>query len=484
VLGIYTNKANEAAVREFFELFKTPWEFGEKDKQYAAIIATSDQPYPLGEELTIVYNAGKAQKTDASAKIPVLNYEDSQIPIYRSLESYDSTASHLVAPSDGKSGIRIEKSNDRPKAVIPYNLFEEIRFLLVTGQPIEFAHIPTLDLHISILRDLLKEHKVSLEEIAPKPDGHPYTICLSHDVDHPKIRFHKFDHTILGFLARATLGSVLNLFRGRTSVSNCVRNLLAAISMPFAQLGLIKDTWASFDKYIEIEKELPSTFFTIPFKGDPGIAPNGQRKMKRASGYGAEDIKAELECLTAAAKEIAVHGINSWSDPNEGRRELAEIVKFRKSDEKENGIRMHWLYFDSNSFATLEDAGYTYDSTVGYNETIGYKAGTSQAFRPIGSNRLLELPLIIMDTSLFYPSHLGLTYDEAKEKVMSILQLAKKHGGVVTINWHDRSLAPERNWGPLYKWMIQQGRQDGAWFASMCQATAWFRERRKSTFGA
>ena len=40
---------------------------------------------------------------------------------------------------------------------------------------------------------------------------------------------------------------------------------------------------------------------------------------------------------------------------------------------------------------------------VGYNETVGFRAGTSQVFAPIGTKHLLELPLHIQDTSLLYP---------------------------------------------------------------------------------
>ena len=44
-----------------------------------------------------------------------------------------------------------------------------------------------------------------------------------------------------------------------------------------------------------------------------------------------------------------------------------------------------------------------YDSTIGYNETVGYRAGTTQPYRPLAASRLLELPLHVMDTALFYP---------------------------------------------------------------------------------
>ena len=46
---------------------------------------------------------------------------------------------------------------------------------------------------------------------------------------------------------------------------------------------------------------------------------------------------------------------------------------------------------------------------MGYNETVGYRAGTTQAYKPLEASRLLELPLHVMDTALFYPAYLGLS---------------------------------------------------------------------------
>ena len=46
-------------------------------------------------------------------------------------------------------------------------------------------------------------------------------------------------------------------------------------------------------------------------------------------------------------------------------------------------MRMHWLYYDQQSPGVLEKAGAVYDSTIGYNETVGYRAGTTQAYKPL-----------------------------------------------------------------------------------------------------
>jgi hypothetical protein len=139
---------------------------------------------------------------------------------------------------------------------------------------------------------------------------------------------------------------------------------------------------------------------------------------------------------------------------------------------------MHWLYFDPQAPAALEKAGFDYDSTVGYNETIGYRAGTSQVFKPLNTSHLLELPLHIMDTALFYPSYLNLSDEQAGAAVHPLIENATKMGGVLTINWHDRSLGPERLWNEPYCHLLDELKSRDPWFATANDTVSWFRERR------
>src|SRR6266436_9352669 len=108
---------------------------------------------------------------------------------------------------------------------------------------------------------------------------------------------------------------------------------------------------------------------------------------------------------------------------------------------------MHWLLQDSKTPLVLDESGYAYDSTAGYNETIGYRNGTSQVFRPLGASTLLELPLHIQDGALFYPHNLNLTESEAEKRCQSLLANIHELGGALTVLWHDRSHAAERFWG-------------------------------------
>jgi hypothetical protein len=143
---------------------------------------------------------------------------------------------------------------------------------------------------------------------------------------------------------------------------------------------------------------------------------------------------------------------------------------------------MHWLYFGEQSQGILDKAGAAYDSTVGFNETVGYRAGTAQVYKPLDAVRLLELPLHIMDTALFYPGHMHLKPQEARKRVGAIIDNAVHFGGAVTVNWHDRSISPERLWGDFYLQLLDELKERGAWITTAAEAVAWFRKRRSATF--
>ena len=227
-------------------------------------------------------------------------------------------------------------------------------------------------------------------------------------------------------------------------------------------------------------RDLASTFFVIPTKGDAGVDSHGRIRAKRASRYALADIADDLKKLLSANREIAVHGIDAWRDIAKGRDEREQVQKITGT--AETGVRMHWLYFDSQAPVILEKAGYSYDSTVGYNETIGYRAGTAQVFKHPDVDHLLELPLHIMDTALFYPSYMNLSDKQAGAAMLPLIENAARFGGVLTINWHDRSLGPERLWDDAYVNLLRELRARTPWFATASQTVAWFRKRRATSF--
>jgi len=490
MIGVISDSADHDVVREFFELFKTPWEFFRPDRKYEVLLCAGDIRFDESAKLVLRYSGSKITFDDQEklqtrcpkGKTHILSNQGNRIPIYGNCLTFPEVGNGILVDEDSREcAAYLDESAGRVVARIGYDLFSEIRTLLTSGQPVANATLLALDLHIAFLRDLITGYGVPLVEIPPVPDGYQFTACLTHDVDHPAIRQHKWDHTMFGFLYRAIFDSFRKALSGQMPLRDMFRNWAAALKLPFVHLGLAQDFWRDFDdRYLELEKGLRSTFFVLPFSKEPGSKSSGPAPAIRAARYGAQDIADAIHKLTAAGCEVGLHGIDAWMDSSKGRRELDEVR--RVTGTSEVGVRMHWLYYDQQSPVLLEQAGAAYDSTIGYNETVGYRAGTTQAYKPLNANQLLELPLHIMDTALFYPSHLGLTRQRAKSLVRPMLDNGVRFGGVLTINWHDRSLAPERLWGDFYSELIQDLKSRRAWFSTASQATAWFRKRRSAEF--
>jgi hypothetical protein len=488
MIGVIPKAHQLAAVEEFFQLFKTPWEFYRPGSAYDVVVATADDVPDVDASLLVLYGAA-AKTSDARDGMTgrsrhrggSLSYRGTQVPVYGEMLTFDARqpASPCVATSTGAVGFRVPTAG----AIVirlGYDLFDEVGFLLSAGQPIDNAHIPTLDVHIRMLREWMLDSGVTFWEIPPAPAGHDFVVSLTHDIDFAGIRDHRFDHTMWGFLHRSTVGAIRNLFRGRLTLRQLIQSWRAALSLPFVHAGWVEDFWEPFGWYLRVEENLPATYFLIPFKGRAGDNVASRHASRRAAAYDVADLAHWTKTLLMAGCEIGVHGIDAWHSVPKGRDELKRIGAI--TGEPRIGVRMHWLLRDENTSRVLEDAGYDYDSSAGYNETVGYRNGTTQVFRPLGAQTLLEFPLHIQDGALFFHNRLDLSESDAWKRCAVLIEHARKTGGVVTVLWHDRSHAPERFWGDFYVRLVRTLSSLGGWFGTGTQVVGWFRKRREIGF--
>ncbi|HEY8549368.1 MAG TPA: hypothetical protein VIL35_05370 [Vicinamibacterales bacterium] len=476
MIGVATTPEALPVAQEFFELFKTPWEPAVPGRRYAAVLGCGSAVDHLDGEAVVLYEPDRrpdgARVSGGVAGTAPLRLDAANgvtIPLYTS------------AASGIENGIRLATDRvGRPLCRFGYDLFAEVRHLLTEGQPERFSAIPTLDLHIELLRRALRQLQVPFVEIPPRPAGYDFTCCLTHDIDFHSLRRSRV-RPLLGFAWRASVGSALDVLRGRRPVSEAALNWVSLVTLPLVLLGLARDPWQPFRDYGEADAGIPATYFVIPFAGQPGLPFNGAVRADRAVAYGVGDVQGDARAVLARGDELAVHGIDAWHDAASAGGELAAVAGATGTSSR--GVRMHWLYFTTCSPRVLEDAGFEYDSTCGYNGAVGYRAGTAQVFKPLSATRLLELPLSVMDTALFFTGRMGLSRSEARARWQPIVDHARRTGGPIVINWHDRSLAPERLWREPYETLLADVKGAGrVWFASAQDAVAWFRWRRSIRF--
>jgi hypothetical protein len=486
LISVICTDSQRAAVREFFQLFKTPWTFWELGVPCDVLIVTTATALPESFTARLVFAFAAAEmRADASIGVSprslapdaVLEVGDLQLPLYAGALTLAGDAKVIGQSANGGAALIVECATGSASVVrCGYDLFSEVEFLLSTGQPREWAGTPTLDLHIALIRRWIVAAGITLWEIPPVPPGHPFIGCLTHDVDFLGIRRHGLDRTLVGFLLRASLGSLHGFIRGRRSVRYLLRNWAAVLSLPLVYARILPDFWLPFDRYVAADGEFRSTFFLVPFQGRAGRGLHGPSDPRRSVRYAAEETRPWLPRLRSLGFEVGLHGIDAWSDLAAATGELREVAEL--AGEPDLGVRMHWLYYNESSFATLDRAGFLYDASVGYNDAAGFRAGTTQVFRPLAAERLLELPLHIQDSALFFPRRMNCTEQEALPVCERILQWTQDLGGVATLSWHERSLAPERQWDGAYRWLLARLRQRGARVLTAREVVSWFSARR------
>jgi hypothetical protein len=142
-------------------------------------------------------------------------------------------------------------------------------------------------------------------------------------------------------------------------------------------------------------------------------------------------------------RKIGLHGTN-LSHLNEKKLQY-QIDKLTSEGFEVEAYRSHYLRFlYHKSFRILDNCKLKYDSTLGYAEHIGFRAGTSLPFHPfdIINNKpfnIIEIPLIIMDATLYSPNSMDLNYHQARKKIQKIISVLDDVDGHLCVLWHNNT---------------------------------------------
>jgi peptidoglycan/xylan/chitin deacetylase (PgdA/CDA1 family) len=333
----------------------------------------------------------------------------------------------------------------------------------------DLAAKPVVNLYASLLKKAL--HMVAASQNLPVvhktrwPRGRRYAVVLSHDVDE---------------VGRFGAGRGLRLLSqalARPSPRAIVRGAYFAAAGAARSLTRGPDPYWNFRGMMAMEEQAGyrSTFFFVP----------EARSVNRDPPYDidAPRLRDMLARLHAGGWEIGVHGsFDSYTDAtilDSQRRKLAET-----SGALVEGIRQHYLRLRvPGSFRAQARAGFVYDSTLGYHDNIGFRAGAAFPFRPFDPESraplpLLELPLTIMDGALFW--HLKLTSQAAAARTLAMLGTVRQRGGLAVLLWHQRVLHEKKypGWWPVYDQAIEHLQAEGeAWVATGRQVAGWWLAR-------
>jgi hypothetical protein len=265
------------------------------------------------------------------------------------------------------------------------------------------------------------EHAMTLLFSSWKKTSRTVRVKVSHDADHVGIPF-----------------------RWRTAVRHSVRSGAVHNSLRdvFSQFSRVEPSELNSIRTIALVSKRHGLNSAVYWKA----APPGPKD----SGYDPRHnkIRQMVKWLDDVGVESGIHpGYNTFRAPEKLRREVA-ILRDTLGDRPLGG-RQHYLRWSPDTWLDWENCGLSYDSSVGFAERIGFKAGTCIPYQPwlFPLNRqadLVEIPLLVMDRTLL--AYMGLTKSQAVHEVTKVVDRCRMVGGVFTILWHNDAFL-----NPLYR---------------------------------
>jgi hypothetical protein len=285
----------------------------------------------------------------------------------------------------------------------------------------------------------------------PSWRGARFAVALTHDVDVP-----------WRWTRRAVRGTAARLkshvLAGRRSAA--VREARALAGLPLHKLRGTDPNWR-FEALLEAEgeRDASSTFFLLAGHSDPHDGPSPETY---------ERLRPRLvDAIVGAGGEVGLHGsYRPALDPALLADEAQTLAAFGV---EARGQRYHYLRVDPHAnLAPLPGLGFRYDTSLGFSDAPGFRAGIAQPFRPWSFETespldLVEIPLAAMDVTLGERRYLGLSAREAEGPLLALLDEAARHGGGFSLLWHtdrfDRATA--QGWDRLYWRVLDAVRERG-----------------------
>jgi peptidoglycan/xylan/chitin deacetylase (PgdA/CDA1 family) len=301
------------------------------------------------------------------------------------------------------------------------------------------------------------------------PDRKPFAVCLTHDVD--LVSAHSIRQK-----ARMRIEYIRN---GPLMMSKAI-NLTGFAWDILRMIKHVKtqDPLHCYERWLDAEAAVGarSTFFFWPGWSSVGL-------------HHASDCTYELtdqvifhgqKCtVTEMIQEIHNRGWEIGLHPSWYSFDNLEEMK-RQKDALENAlghevisVRQHYLHYDIRITPRIQaEAGLLYDSTLGFNDNVGFRFGTCYPWRLYDLKAekelpIVEIPLIIQDGAMLNPAK-GMRLDEetAFQYVKQITEAVERVGGVLTLLWHPNAVI-HPPWWELYCRSLEYLKEKDAWFGSV-----------------
>lgn len=261
-----------------------------------------------------------------------------------------------------------------------------------------------------------------------------YRVVVSHDIDSALFNLRRSPRKLL----RAIAGDLVQ----RRDSSLAIRR---ARSYSEAARGMhTLDPHNTFDYLMDVSEKysLRSAFYFIA---------DGKSSYDADYTMDVPWIGSTVQRIGERGHEVGLHpGYDTYLDADLlGRqfRALRGCAERHGIRQTHWGGRQHYLRWRAGStWANWARVGLDYDSSVGFAEMTGFRAGCCleyPVYDVVGRRALAlrERPLILMETTLIAPAYMNLSPEDRLEEASRLATVCKTYGGDMTLLWHNSKVA-------------------------------------------
>ncbi|NQZ78165.1 MAG: MarR family transcriptional regulator [Ekhidna sp.] len=289
-----------------------------------------------------------------------------------------------------------------------------------------FLERPIVDEYVEVLWNCINFLWPDTKRVEKK-----FRVEVSCDVDWP---YSSTFRSVKG-IAKRSVGNLLK----RRSISQFLKDL--------RRFGKVQSKGIRYDEFYqfpfimdELEaRDLKGTFYFI--------ADNPAGEIDGIYSLQESEIGDLIREIIDRGHQVGLHpSYTTYQNRNQialEKKKLEAQFQAINSHGKVELTRQHFLRFDaSQTFTLLSESGFLQDSSMGYPDHIGFRAGTCKPYQmfDLKANKpldIIQVPLLVMEVSMLSESYMGLSHDDALSRVSALVNQCRRYQGVFTFLWHN-----------------------------------------------
>lgn len=319
------------------------------------------------------------------------------------------------------------------------------------------SEIPIVNLYVKYFKDVITKYK-AVNPANFYPGNKKYAIGLSHDVDKPlKFQF------LRNFRFNKHWGAKDKMYHTARYLHNRKEYIFSDEKKKFSDFESIMKEESKYG--------FKSTFY---FASSSGYSDWGSVNDVFYD-IAWDEFRPVFNSINEKGFNIGLHA--SYNANKNSAFLITEKENLQKISNAEiKGLRHHYWHLGSDENLALKnhyDAGFSYDSSLAFNEHIGFRRNAAMPYYPLDIDKnevinCLQIPVFCMDGNFFYKE---VNVDKAVQQVKKYIEQIKKFEGVGVIDWHSETSFPQKGkyekWAEAYLKILEYLSQDSeAWVTS------------------